>query len=241
MSDLLHFAEHRLQEVALVIMGLVYTARLIWLFSWKGGKERQAPTGQRDTSRAKGALYSIANVAMPWGMESYRKNPLFYAQFVIFHLGVVTSITLSFVIPYAPQLLTPTVVLVVQVICAAACIVGILRMIRRISQPVMRLISTPDDYFSLTLMTVWFAFSTLAAPNNYAAGEGVLLAYFFLTAFFLIYVPFSKISHYLYYPFARYWLGKTLGHRGVYPMTRSVKPAPVQADVQLALSEQKEG
>ena len=37
------------------------------------------------------------------------------------------------------------------------------------------------------------------------------------TSFFLIYVPFSKISHYLYYPFTRYWLGKTLGHRGSMP------------------------
>jgi hypothetical protein len=31
-------------------------------------------------------------------------------------------------------------------------------------------------------------------------------------------VPFSKISHYLYYPFTRYYLGKSLGYRGVYPI-----------------------
>ena len=48
-----------------------------------------------------------------------------------------------------------------------------------------------------------------------------MLAYFFLTAFFLIYVPFSKISHYLYYPFTRYYLGKSLGRRGVFPMKRA--------------------
>ena len=35
MSDLLHFAEHELQEGALVIMAIVYTLRLIWLFRWK--------------------------------------------------------------------------------------------------------------------------------------------------------------------------------------------------------------
>ena len=39
-----------------------------------------------------------------------------------------------------------------------------------------------------------------------------------LTAFFLFYVPFSKISHYIFYPFTRWYLGKTLGHRGVYPL-----------------------
>jgi hypothetical protein len=47
-----------------------------------------------------------------------------------------------------------------------------------------------------------------------------MLGYFFLASFFLVYVPFSKISHYLYYPFTRYYLGKSLGHRGVFPIQR---------------------
>jgi nitrate reductase gamma subunit len=85
----------------------------------------------------------------------------------------------------------------------------------------MRAISSPDDYFSLMLLTVWFLFGVLAAPNDVAGGEGVLLTFFLLTAFFLVYVPFSKISHYLYYPFTRYYLGRTLGHRGVFPMRRA--------------------
>ena len=42
-SQLLHFAEHRLQEVALLIMATVYTIRLIWLFRFKAGGDRQAP------------------------------------------------------------------------------------------------------------------------------------------------------------------------------------------------------
>jgi hypothetical protein len=242
-SSLLHFAEHRLQEIALGIMAVVYTIRLFWLFRFRGAKERQAHTGRPDTNRRKGSLYSLFNIAMPWAMESTRKNLFFYGQFVVFHIGVVAAIGLSFVIPYAPGLLTsPTVVLVLQVVMGAACAVGCLRMIRRIVRPVMRLISTPDDYFSLLLLTVWFFFAVLAAPNNPAKGEGPLLAYFFLTAFFLIYVPFSKISHYLYYPFTRWWLGRTMGHRGVFPIQRAPAPRTVHAvDAQLKLSEQKEG
>jgi hypothetical protein len=45
----------------------------------------------------------------------------------------------------------------------------------------------------------------------------MLIAFFGLTAFFLVYVPFSKISHYVYWPFIRYYVGKHLGHRGAYP------------------------
>ena len=245
MSNFLHFAQHRLQEVALGIMALVYTTRLIWMFRFKLGKERQATTSRRNTDRQKGAMYSLLNVAMPWSMESTRRKPFFYIQFVVFHLGVVAAITLSFVIPYAPGLLTPNVVLLTQVLTGAACLVGVVRIVRRLSNPYMRAISSPDDYFSVLLLTVWFASATLAAPNNIAAqGETINLTFFLLTAFFLLYVPFSKISHYLYYPFTRIYLGRTLGHRGVFPLQRGPRPATASPNLEaraLELSEAKEG
>jgi nitrate reductase gamma subunit len=225
MSDLLHFSEHTLQEVALGFMAVVYTLRLIWLTRFKAGKERQPETGLPETSMSRGILYSWANIAMPWAMESTRTKFFIYIQFAVFHIGVTVAILLSFIIPYAPQLLElPYMIPILQIIIAAACLVGILRIIRRVSDKYMRAISSPDDYFSLILLTVWFFFATLAVPNDISNGEGIMLTYFILTAFFLVYVPFSKISHYLYYPFSRYYLGKTLGYRGSYPL-RHV-PAP---------------
>ena len=230
MSELLHFSEHTLQEFALLTMAIVYSLRLRWLFHFKGGKERQAPTGSANTTPIKGALYSWATVAMPWAMESSRTKLFFYIQFVIFHLGVIFAIALSFVIPYVPGFLniSEIIIPVFQAIIGAAFIVGFARIIRRISNLYMRAISTPDDYFSLVLLTVWFAFAFFSVPNNYQDGEGVLITYFILTAFFLIYVPFSKISHYLYYPFTRYWFGKSMGHRGVYPIKHVANNGGVQ-------------
>jgi hypothetical protein len=188
----------------------------------KAGKERQAPTGVGSTQPRKSIIYSWANIAMPWAMESTRTKLFIYVQFVIFHLGVVAAIGLSFVIPYAPGLLaSSTLVFLLQITVGLAFLVGIYRILRRVSSNYMRAISTPDDYFSLVLLTVWFFFAFLSVPNSTAGGEWHLLTYFMLTAFFLIYVPFSKISHYLYYPFTRYYLGKTMGRRGVYPMRRA--------------------
>jgi len=230
MSESLHFAEHTLQEVALIIMGLVYTTRLIWLFRFKGGKERQLKTGRPGTTRAKGIIYSWLNIAMPWEMESTRKKFFMWVQFAIFHIGVVFAITLSFVIPYWPELLAlPYAIEVTQVIIGAACVVGIYRIFRRIGGKYMRAISSPDDYFSLILITVWFFFAFLSTPNDPSKGEWHLVTYFWMTAFFLIYVPFSKISHYLYYPFTRYWFGKSMGYRGTYPIVRAPKPPPYPA------------
>jgi nitrate reductase gamma subunit len=221
MSDLLYFAEHRLQELSLAVMACVYGLRIAWLLSFKAGRDRQAPTGQRPPAMRRGSLYSWLNVAMPWAMESTRTHVLVYAQFVVFHLGVVAAIALSFIIPYAPGWLESTrVVFLLQGTIGAAFLVSVARVVRRASHKTLRTISTPDDYFSLSLLTVWFFFATLAVPNRADAGETVLLVYFFLTAFFLLYVPFSKISHYLYYPFTRFYLGRTLAHRGVFPVRR---------------------
>ncbi len=233
MSEHLHFAEHTLQEVALGIMALVYTIRLLWLFRFTAGKERQGKTGLPFTTKRKGILYSWGIVAMPWSMESSRKNFLMWLQFVIFHLGVVAAIGLSFIIPYGPGLLeTSMLVSIIQVLCAAAFIVGVLRFFRRVSNIYVRAISTPDDFFSILLLTVWFAFAFLSAPNDASKGEGVLLTYFIMTGFFLIYVPFSKIGHYLYYPITRYYFGKSMGNRGTYPLVKSVKPVASQAETE---------
>jgi nitrate reductase gamma subunit len=222
MSEALHFASHRLQEFALLFMAIVYIFRLRWILKFPAGKERQAPSGTRGSATPRASiLYSWFNIAQPWAMESTRTKMFLYIQFVIFHIGVVAAIGLSFIIPYFPGLLeSAAVVKTIQALCFAAFLVALLRVFRRFGSKHMRAISTPDDYFSLFLLTVWFLFAGLAAPNNYAGGETILMIYFWMTAFFLVYVPFSKISHYLYYPFTRYYLGKTLGRRGVFPIVR---------------------
>jgi nitrate reductase gamma subunit len=222
MSNLLYFSEHALQEAALAFMAAVYFLRIRWFLKFTLAKERQPATGMGDTNPKMGARYSLAKIAMPWAMESTRSKPIMYIQFILFHLGVIAAISLSFIIPYGPGLLkSAALVFIMQCLTGAAFIIGIMRIIRRVSNPYIREISSPDDHFSLLLLTVWFAFAFMAVPNDISGGEGIMLTYFLLTAFFLMYVPFSKISHYLYYPFTRTYLGRHFGRRGVFPIKRS--------------------
>ncbi|MBN2539825.1 MAG: hypothetical protein JXB09_07230 [Deltaproteobacteria bacterium] len=214
MSDFLRIMENEVQIVALSFMAIVYIIRLLWMFHFAAAQELTTPVGDTRV----GISYSMLNVVMPWTMESTRTHWPFYIQFVIFHLAVIMGISATFIIPYWPGLFKlNSVVIMFQIVLAAATVVGILRLIRRMTNPVMRLISTPDDYFSLVLMTLFFASGVFAVPNTYEVSEWPLILFFIMTTFFLIYVPFSKISHYLYYPFTRYFLGKTMGHRGVFP------------------------
>ncbi|HOO89276.1 MAG TPA: hypothetical protein PLA74_00495 [Syntrophales bacterium] len=226
MSEFLRVLENEVQIVALSFMAIVYIVRLLWMFHFTASQENTTPVGN---SKA-GISYSMMNVVMPWTMESTRTHWPFYIQFVIFHLGVILGIAATFIIPYGPGLFEiKSVVILFQIVLTAATVVGIIRLIRRITNPVMRLISTPDDYFSLVLMTLFFASGVFAVPNTYQVSEWPLILFFMMTTFFLIYVPFSKISHYLYYPFTRYFLGKTMGHRGVFPRkTGGEMPAGLQ-------------
>ncbi len=214
MSETLRLMENEVQIAALAFMAFVYVIRVVWLMRFRRVRERTFAEGRASA----GAGYSLMNIALPWAMESTRRKPLFYLQFVIFHLGVTAAITATFLIPYSPEVFEKTLVVrAFQAIIGAAFLVGLYRLWRRLRDPRIRAISTPDDYASLLLMIAYFAAGILAVPNDAARSEAPLLIFFGLTALFLVYVPFSKIGHYLYYPFARVFLGRALGHRGVVP------------------------
>ena len=212
MSEFLRLLENEVQLIALFCFVTIYVVRLVWLFRFQSQKERTFSAGHE----GRGITYSLFNVVMPWAMESTRKRPLFYVQFAIFHLGVTAAIAATFILPYAPKIFENKIVAVVfQAILCAAFLVGLYRLIRRIGNPQMRLISSVDDYFSLVLLIFYFASAFFAIPNTYRSSEWPLILFFVLTTLFLLYVPFSKICHYLYYPFTRFFLGRTMGHRGV--------------------------
>jgi nitrate reductase gamma subunit len=211
--------------VALAVMAVVYTLRIRWLFGFKLAKDISAPGNPAQSTKEQGAKYSLLNVFMPWSMESTRKGFSFYLTFVLFHLGVVAGISLAFISTVARGFLEiPLVFWIMEALLLSAFLVAIYRVFRRVLRPVMRLISTPDDYFSLLMLSVWFALGAVTQAHIYGVGavqnELYLVVYLLLTSFFLIYVPFSKISHYLYYPFTRIYIGRALGHRGSYPYSR---------------------
>ncbi len=217
MSDALRFLENEAQIGALVFLAAAYAVRLVWLFRFRAQRERTHAEG----SVSRGVGFSLMNVVRPRAMESRRKKPGFYAQFIIFHLGVTAAIAATFIIPYAPGLFAiRAVVRVFQGLMGAAFIVGVFRFVRRLRAPALRLVSSADDYVSVLLLILFFAAGIMAVPNTPWKSEWPLIFFFGLTAFLLLYVPFSKIGHYLYYPFSRYFLGKTLGHRGVMPVGR---------------------
>lgn len=204
------------QLAALAFMAVVYALKIRWLMRFRAPVERTPPRG----SEARGVRYAMTTLAVPWELPSTRTHWVRWVEFAVFHLGVAAAIGLTFLMPYWPHLAgARAFVLFFQLIFGAATLAGLSRLYRRLARPELRLITSPDDIFSLVLLVIWLLAGILAAPQR---SEPALVAFFGLTAFFLVYVPFSKISHYIYWPFIRYYVGRHLGHRGAYP-TKTVR------------------
>lgn len=199
------------QIAALIFMAGVYLLKIRWIMSYKASRERTPSRGDE----TKAVLYSYMTLVRPWELPSARRHWWRWVEFALFHVAVAVAIGVTFVMPYWPQALASRpAIWTLQAVFGVGLIMALSRLARRIVRPEMRLITSPDDVFSLILLSGWLASGILAAPQR---SEAALIAFFGLTAFFLVYVPFSKISHYIYWPFIRYYLGKHLGHRGTYP------------------------
>jgi nitrate reductase gamma subunit len=202
---------HELHYAALAFMVVAYAIKIRQLLKLPAIAEGTPPRGDN----AKAVRYAYMTLAMPWELESQRRHWWRYIEFALFHIAIAFGIGTAFILPMAHEAMrTPLVVYGLQAIFALAAGIGISRLANRLLRPEMRAISSLDDYFCLVTLTLWMAAGIVAVPQKSDAG---LLAFYVLATFFLIYVPFSKISHYVYWPFIRYYMGKHFGHRAVYP------------------------
>ena len=211
LSSSTNFVLHILHYVSLLFMIGAYTLKVRGILKKTAVSEGTPAKGDHKA----GIRYSYLSLAKPMEMESYRENMLRYVEFVAFHVAMALGIGVAFVMPWGHSFMTSTPVIIgLQVVFGFGTLVGVSRFVRRVSSPTMRAMSSPDDYFCILLLTAWMASGVLMAPQT---SELWLAAYFWLGTFFLFYVPFSKISHYVYWFFTRYYIGKHFGHRGVFP------------------------
>jgi hypothetical protein len=211
-EKLLHFAEFELQIIALSVFAVLYAVKA-WTLARLPLKWENAPA--KGSPRA-GVLYSYAATVAPWMMSSATQHWSRWLEFGLYHIGAGLAILSTFTLPFTPQLMIQPIRVVFAIAVALALVVGVIRLRRRFTDPTLRVISTPDDYFSLIAVEVFFFLTVMTLLTN---APGWRLAYFLVTAAFLFYVPFSKISHYVYWFFARVLMGVRYGRRGVIPRT----------------------
>jgi hypothetical protein len=160
-------------------------------------------------SRARGILYAFTLGMAPWEKESARKHWVAYLRGVIFHLGVFAAIAALLASPWldgAPAWLRGGW----AVVAGAGAFAGFAATAMRRLDRNERALSVPDDYLAVALSAL---FAALAAVALLLAAA--LPAFYIVAALLLVYIPFGKIRHCVYFFYAKFFYGESTGQRGV--------------------------
>ena len=160
-------------------------------------------------SAARGVLYAFTLGMVPWAKESARLHWVAYIRGILFHLAIFLGVALLVASPWLVQI--PTQVrLSTAAILEIGAVLGLAGFWIRWREPALRRLSTPDDYASLALATLFLACGGLSA-----AIVKFLPVFWIISGITLAYVPFSKLRHFVYFFYARIYFGLVFGHRGL--------------------------
>lgn len=198
-----------LSALLLCLIGLSY--HFVRLIRLGAPKDFSRPRGELASAIA----YSFLGAMSPAKKESAYLHLPTYTAGLLYHAGTFTAIILFF-----PLFLDSRVEGWLQWIMAGILILsglsGIGILMKRIVVKKLRFLSNPDDYVSNVLVTL-LQFLTLAA----LVGGAVAPLYFLCVSILLLYLPFGKLKHVLYFFASRYQLGLFYGRRGIWPLRKT--------------------
>ncbi len=161
----------------------------------------------------RGILYAFTLGMAPWEKESTRLHWAAYIRGIVFHVGIFAAIALCLA-GLLPQVrfeaLPSWLWLPAVALTGLGALAGFAGIAMRRMEPNTRLLSLPDDYFSVFFTSSFIALACLALILPGA------LPYFLLVGGLLaVYAPWSKIRHCVYFFYSKFFFGLSFGRRGV--------------------------
>lgn len=160
---------------------------------------------------ASGIVYSFTAGMNPVNKESAFLHLPTYAAGVIFHIASFVSL-LIFILVLAGVHPGTTFSTILAAVALAGAIAGFAMLVKRAADQKLRILSSPDDYFSNLIVSLFQAMTALVLIT----GQFVA-AWMLLSALLLLYMPVGKLKHAIYFFAARYHLGLFYGWRNVWP------------------------
>ncbi len=163
----------------------------------------------------KGAIRSIFFWLLPGGTRSWRNNPVFTTLFFVFHLGLIITpifLTAHNIIlreRWGVSLLTIPEGLA-DVMTIAVIVAFVFLILRRISLPEVRILTTAYDYLVLAIAVAPFI-TGLTAHWVASGHESWVVAHVLCGEIMLIAIPFTKLSHFVLFFMSRGQLGMDYG------------------------------
>ncbi len=215
---LLDFARGPALEIAFAVFALGVPWRLLSLLLLPWAKDRSVAR-----ANAPSALVGAASgfVRHLWPPKAYRRSALFPTiNSYVFHIGLAI-IVFGFAqhILFLHGLFGVTwpnlpagLIAVVSVITLASLIAAL---VRRLTSPVLKLLSTFNDYFSWLVTFLPVVTGLVAVSHLWAPYETLLAVHILTVALFLIWFPFGKLMHSFLVFLTRSETGILYGRRGV--------------------------
>jgi len=219
----LRFTRGPLFQVALIIFvgGMLYRLVNVLLLGWQ--RDRVPPTGSKIAGVAKSFLKGIFIWPfIPWVKRTFKGNPVIYLAGGLFHLGLFVTIFLGTAHMLVWKSLLgfgwPTLPLpIVDWLAAGAIAAMIALLVLRLTHPVLKLISGVPEWLNWSLVFLPMVTGYMMTHHLFFQYQVLFSLHMLAVDVLLIWIPFSRISHFVFYFFARVIHGTEFGKRAVNP------------------------
>jgi hypothetical protein len=166
-------------------------------------------------SARRGIFYAFTTGMLPWKKESAKLHLLTYLRGILFHIGVFTAIILLFVSLFV-DLTQVNWSITFGLTLGLGFLAGVIALASRLTDRNLSAISRLDDYISLGLVIL-----VQLAGFMYVLTAMSRTIFWGIFSILLLYLPWSKIPHVIYFFFSRTVFGTLIGRRGILPVPKS--------------------
>ncbi|MGQ9674078.1 MAG: hypothetical protein ACUVX1_00220 [Chloroflexota bacterium] len=208
-------------SVAVLVVGMAYRLIRVMALGWK--LDRAPVKG----SRVSGVAISYAKGAIvwpfiPWLQNTFSRNPVIYLAGGLFHLGLFVTVffSASHVQEWSKSLRfgwPPLPAPIVDWFAATAILAIIVLAINRKVNPILKMLTGPGEMLNLLMVFLPMITGYVHAHQLWFGYEMSFSLHMLAVCALHVYIPFSRISHCVFYFLSRAIHGWEYGKRAVQP------------------------
>lgn len=222
-NSALEFVRGPLFYAALIVFiaGMTYRLVCVLLLGWKADKVpgKGSKLGGVIVSFLKGA---VIWPFIPWVKNTFSRNPLIYLAGGLFHLSLFVVLLLGTTHMLVWKSLLgfgwPTIPMpIVDGLAAAGIAAMIALAINRLVHPVLKLLTGAAEWINLLVVFLPMISGYILTHHLFFPYEMGFTLHMLTVNFLLIWIPFSRIAHFMFYFFSRTIHGSQFGKRAATP------------------------